>query len=187
MTVVKIDLSKLIQDNISPDEYVFLKLISLNQFDLISVLNLRIDLEEMERNEYINTNGSMSIDFIELGPVGKNFLNIITDDTMELAGDLIKIFTNTKMGFLDPLNTVNFKLKSFKTTFPQYDSNTIKIACEMYSEFCKKDYYKFMVGSLSKFIITVDASGEVVSLLANWCETVISLENNEQSSYITQA
>jgi hypothetical protein len=187
MNVIKLNLESLIRDNVRPDEYVFMKLISLNESDTLSSINLSIDLQEMESNGYIKTNGMNDLDLIELTDLAKKILSISDEDVVELSSLIREMFNNTKPGFVDPLTNVVYKMRVFKTTFNQYDNDVIKVACQMYIHYCSRDLYKYMIGRLSKFILDVSPTGEPVSLLANWCETVISMEQNEEENSITKA
>jgi len=187
MNILKIDLQNLIENHLSPDEYIFIKLLSTNDFDLISVLDFNIDIDSLEARDLIKTSGCSDISLFELTEKAYLILGITTNTTLDLSERFRNLFVNTKPGVLSPLQTIVTKLKHFKTLYPDYSDDTIMLAAQMYIDSCKSDNYKYMT-QVSKFIIhSVNTVEDYSSLLANWCETAISAELNTFEDNVTKA
>lgn len=182
---IKIDTLKLIQNGISADEYLLLRLIDLGEFEHVNDIELNPDLTNLVALGYIEPDCLDSYDtsMVKLTEDGKIMLDTFISDITQFCDDFRHMWENTKRGAMTSLPTVVSRMKEFKRLFPEFTEEDIMVAGQLYIHSLRGEY-KFML-SAGNFILKDDTMGEYISALADWCEE--AAKGEERYDGFTQA
>lgn len=179
--IIQINTDLLGEHAISGDDYIFIKLISLGNYNELSMLNLTPNIQQLIDDDFIKGFPDQ-LTQVELTDKGFSLLDIINAD--EELDKLTILFTqlweNTKPGSLSTPISIKNRLTRFCTLFPQYNIETIKVAAAYYvGEMRKNSGFKFMK-STSNFILERDNFDDIQSMLSSFCQSVMSGDTDDQ-------
>jgi len=178
---INISTETLSEHNISGDDYIFIKLISLGKYNELSMLNLVPNIQQLIDDDFIK-GFPEQLTQVELTDKGFALLEIInTDEELDKLTILFtQLWDNTKPGSVSTPTSIKNRLKRFCTLFPQYDIETIKVAAAYYVEEMRKNSgFKYMK-STSNFILERDGFDDIQSMLNSFCQSIISGETDDQ-------
>lgn len=183
--IINIDTDFLLEKEISPDEFVLLKALSLGDYELLCVLELVPDIDRLIELGYIDTvKLPYQMTDLQLTSKAKEMLNITISNLSVLCEKFKLIWKGTKPGSSSDLNTIIHRMKKFKELYPDYDAEMILLAANMYIISLKGEY-RYIINA-ANFILREDVVGGFESNLSVWCERVMEGEELDYDS-ITNA
>lgn len=162
----------LIEHDITPDDYMLIKLLAERNFDTLSVIPILPDIQKLVDNDWLK---EVKTDFLkmELTDEALDKLGILHENVEELAATIRGLWENTKMGTQSSPNAVLNRLRMFLRKFPEYDSDTIKVAAALYIEQQRQNAaFKYLKTTVN-FILEQDTLGDYESALSSYCESVL--------------
>lgn len=173
---IELDITRLIKEEITPNEVIFLYIIS-NNFNVS--LPLKVDIYSLEQRGWVklNLDENNVLQSIELNQKALNILKKTDLDCESWIEEWRNLFPPKVKsgGYLvrGDKNGVLKKMKNFIKNNPEFTKDIIFKATENYIKSKKKDGYNYM--KLAHYFIEKDNVSELASL----CEQLINSTNEE--------
>lgn len=178
---IDIDLNLLNVEDLSPDDFVLIKLIAINKIDELAMIKLQPDINSLIDKELITVDleNFRELTDIKLTTKAFSLLQIVIDNEFyeELAKTFVELWENTKPGTISSDESIISRLKLFIREY-SFDIDTIKAAAAYYVDQQRKNgNFRFMK-TIANFIMQKDDMGGMQSTLYAFC---VAIEKGDDS------
>lgn len=178
---ITLELDRLNENDLSPDDFVMIKLLASGKYEDLALLKIHPNLKELVDNDWIepiNWETFKSIVEIRLTKKSYDMLQIETSEEIfeEIADTFIKLWDGTKPGTISATQSIIRKLKWFFREYQGFDADIVKTAAAYYvSQQQYNGNYKFLK-SIANFI-----EQDNNSMLYSFCISVQQGDNKDSS------